>query len=390
MQVFKTYFSILKKQLLPIILYGVMFLSITILVTVNMDVANTDFSTRKALVMVVNEGGENSLINGFLDYLSTYASFVEPEETEEKRKDALFFRRVEYILTIPEDFSESFVTDGTVTLKKNIVPDSIEAISIDNAINNYFNMAKTYHNHIPEQDFEQLNAYIQKNLSLETSVIVESKTEEKASYSDIFFLNYFNYLGYIIIMVFITTVSMVMHSFNGIDIKRRHAASPISNRSMNIQLLFANLVFVTVYMIIFMLAGILLNKSREFNINTGLTLLNAAVFALSILCISYLVGISVKSKKAISALSTAISLSFAFLSGIFVPQELLGEAVLKVASFTPTFWYVRANNVIAGIQSSQWKEISTVLGYIGIQLGFAAALLSIALVVSKRKSQQAN
>jgi len=117
---------------------------------------------------------------------------------------------------------------------------------------------------------------------------------------------------------------------------------------------------------------------------------NATVFALTALSLSYLVGITVKSRKAVAALSTALSLSLAFISGMFVPQEYLGDSVLKVASFTPTYWYIKANNSIMNITNFKWDNISGIIAMMAIQLGFAAAIISIAMVVSKRKSQQAN
>jgi succinate-acetate transporter protein len=51
---------------------------------------------------------------------------------------------------------------------------------------------------------------------------------------------------------------------------------------------------------------------------------------------------------------------------------------------------VKANNTIETIGGGVWSQLSKVAGYMGIQLGFAAAIISIALVVSKKKSQQAS
>jgi ABC-2 type transport system permease protein len=124
------------------------------------------------------------------------------------------------------------------------------------------------------------------------------------------------------------------------------------------------------------------------NANTVLFWLNSFTFALVILSVSYLIGISVKSRKAISAISTAASVGLAFLSGMFVPQEFLGSPVLKVASFTPVYWFVKANNAIETVTQATWSQLSGIASYMAIQLGFAAAIISIALVVSKRKRQQ--
>jgi ABC-2 type transport system permease protein len=389
MQVFKTYFKILQKQLVPILIYAGIFLFISIMITSNIRVENEKYKSSKVKTMVINKDGQSSLIDGFLEYLEKYADFVETEEDEDKIKDALFFRKAVYILTIPEGFTDQFLKSGEAKLTKQTVPDSIEAISIDNAIDNYFNMARVYRNQIQGIDYEQLNSYIEKNLEEETEVKFNVVTKDEVTYSNGYNMNFFNFLAYIMVSAFITGVSMVMFSFHGVDIRRRHSASPLTSRFMNIQLLFANLIFVMSYLLVFIIAAYILNRDRMININTLLTWLNAFVFSITALSISYLVGITVKSRKAIAAIATTLSLGLSFLSGIFVPQEYLGSAVLKVAGFTPTFWYVKANNAIGKITSFQWEETSDIFSYMAIQIGFAAAFISISLVVSKRKSQQA-
>jgi ABC-2 type transport system permease protein len=389
MQVFKTYNKILKKQILSILIYVAMFLGITIMISSNIKTGKTEFQVSKANIAIVNEDGDSSLTDGFLKYMEKYVNFVDIEDSESARKDALFFRKIVYILTIPEGFSEDFLTNGEVQLDKQNVPDSIEAITVDNAINNYFNMANVYRKHVPELNYEELNTYVEQNLKEETQVAFDVEVEDEVSSSNTFNKYFYNYLGYIIISGFITGVSIVLVSFHGIDIRRRHFASPLTSRSLNAQLILGNLLFVLGYLLLFIVAGYLLNPYRILNINMLLTWTNLAAFALSALSISYLVGITVKSRKAISAISTALSLSLAFLSGIFVPQEYLGSSVLRVASFTPTYWYVKANNALETISSTKWEDVSQVVGYMAIQIGFAAAIISVALVVSKRKRQQA-
>jgi ABC-2 type transport system permease protein len=48
---------------------------------------------------------------------------------------------------------------------------------------------------------------------------------------------------------------------------------------------------------------------------------------------------------------------------------------------------VKANNAIGNLSSLQWPELSKIFGYMAIELGFAAAIISVALVISKRKTQ---
>jgi ABC-2 type transport system permease protein len=361
---------------------------LTIMFTSNITKSTDQFEAKKVSVMVINKDGENGLINGFLNYLEDYVNFVEPKKNVEAIRDALYNREVSYILTIPEGFTDSFYNNGSINLMKQTAPDSMEAITIDNAIDNYFNISLVYRGYLPDAGADEISSYVKANLQEKTTVQLNTEQKDSVSSGNSQNKYYFNYLGYIMIAIFITSVSSVMFSFHGLDIRRRHFASPITVRDLNVQLILANLIFVMIYLVIFIIAGYILNKDRIINANTVLFWLNSLAFALVILSVSYLIGISVKSKKAISAISTAGSVGLAFLSGMFVPQEFLGTPVLKVASFTPVYWFVKANNTIEFVTQTSWSQLSDIASYMAIQLGFAAAIISIALVVSKRKRQQ--
>jgi ABC-2 type transport system permease protein len=388
MQVFKAYFKILRKHLRPLLIYAGLFLFLMVAFIRTNNDSSSEFNTEKVPVMEINQDGENDFLKGLLDYLGMYVNYVEPVKEDREIQDALYFRKASYILTIPAGFTDKFLTDGQASMQKLTAPNTIEAITVDDAINNYLNMAKTYQGYIPEITAQELSQYVKASLQEETKVSLSKVTRDTTNEVNTRNKTYFNFLGYIMIAVFVTSVSTIMFSFRELDIRRRHSASPLSNRNLNLQLLAANAVFILAYLTIFLVYNF--NQTGILNLSTILFWINAATFAIVALSISYLIGISVNSKKAISVLSPGISLVFAFLSGMFVPQEYLGASVLKVASFTPAYWFVKANNTIETICGGVWSQLSKVAGYMGIQLGFAAAIISIALVVSKKKSQQAS
>lgn len=389
MQVFKTFFKLLKSQMTAIIMYGAGFLAMTIIIASSLiGKENGDFATEKTPIMVINEDGENSFIEGFLTYLDQYVEYVDIEKDENSKKDALFFGKIFYILTIPKGFSEDFLNGKQVSLTKELIPNIPETMSVDRAIDNYLNKARLYLSYIPELETEDLYSYINENLGNESVVHFDvNKNSDEVSANE-YNRNYFNYLGYIILGCFITGVSTVMLSFHNKEIRKRQNASPMSTRNMNIQLILANMVFVLVYLSIFIVAGYITNPYRMINHNGILFIINSVIYTLTALSISYLIGITVVSKNAVSALSTVVSLGFAFLSGVFVPQELLGKAVQKVSSFTPTYWYVKANDSIATLNELNWDNGVGIFTDMAIELGFALVIFSIILVVNKGKRQQ--
>ncbi|MNC77436.1 hypothetical protein D3C75_1293910 [compost metagenome] len=90
-----------------------------------------------------------------------------------------------------------------------------------------------------------------------------------------------------------------------------------------------------------------------------------------------------------SAIANVVGLGPSFISGVFVPQQFLWDTVLHIASFTPTYWFVQGNTRISTLTSFNWNSLSPVFYDMLIQIGFAVAFLSAALMLGKRKQLQA-
>lgn len=390
MQVFKLYFKLMKKKLLSIILYGVLFLGIVTIITFSIILQDGGkFNVKKVPILLVNNDEENELINSFKTFLANYVEYIDVRDDEEARKDAMFHHEIHYILTIPDGFTDKLLKGEEINLIRKAHPDRQDsARSVDNAVNSYMNIASIYVKYNPDTDIKDLADFMSMYSLPDTKVIIDSKKKDSLDSAE-FNKYYFNYLGYIMITCFILSISNVMMAFHNTDIRRRQFASPISNRSFNLQLILANLIFAIAYMIIFIFIGYVANPFRRLDMYLILTWINSLIFALTILCISYLIGITVKEKNAVQALSTILSLSLAFISGMFVPQEFLGEPVKRISCFTPAFWYVKANNAISEMAGSSSGNIYAILQYMAIQIGFVAVFLSVVLVVAKRNRQMA-
>ena len=83
-------------------------------------------------------------------------------------------------------------------------------------------------------------------------------------------------------------------------------------------------------------------------------------------------------------LAHIVGLSMSFLCGVFVPQSMLSGSVLAVGRFLPAYWYIRANNMLAGFG----KEVFDLGFYwkcIGIQFLFAAAMFALTAVAARQR-----
>jgi len=158
----------------------------------------------------------------------------------------------------------------------------------------------------------------------------------------------------------------------------------MKNKTFNLQLIMGNLVFAFICYGVMAGFGFILNRENMMSYNGLLLCINGLVFTIAALSISYLVGLLIKNRNAQSAIANVLALGFSFTSGVFIPQELLSDKALAIASFTPIYWYVKANNVIGTLSNFSFDNLSEVFTYMLIELGFAMAIFSVALVVSKQ------
>ncbi|MFZ7132329.1 MAG: ABC transporter permease [Eubacteriales bacterium] len=385
MPVYELSMKIIKKNLPSMLIYFFIFIGITMLfASMNTQQQEAVFSESKVNMTFIAE--ENTpLVEGFQEALSPYANFVTIEDEKEALQDALFFRTVEYIVRIPAGFTDSFMQGNHIMqLEITTLPSSVSGRYIDITIDQYFNTARLYVDGIPDITQEQLVKNLHNDLHYRTPV--EFQNEEVAESNHIFAKNYFNYLAYTNFSILILGLSAVILVFNKKDIKRRNSCSPLSPFRTNMEFLLAHLSFTVIAWAVMMICYLIFDHQNSQTIHTIYFMLNAFIFTLCASSASFLIGNLIKSQNSLSAITNVVTLGPCFISGIFVPQELLSPAVLKIASFTPTYWFAKANGIISGLTQFNSTQLQPVLSSMLIQLGFAVAFLSITLVLKKKRS----
>jgi len=384
MQVYKAFFKVILKNRAQIMICLVVFMVLALLLSsAYKPPQNTDFTKVKVNIAFINDDVDSPLVAGLKTYLGENANLVAIPDDTQKLQDALFFRQVEYILRVPAGFTAAMLNGSDVQLEKTTVPDSTSNIYMDLLINKYLNTAKTYTTYLPGLSQTDLVAHLQEDLANATAVtMISSGTHsayaEKSGY-------YFNFLSYSLFAILILGVCSVMLVFNNTDLKRRNLCSPLRSANMNFQMVLGNLSFAVAIWLILISASFFMYGSFMFTATGRLLLLNSFVFTLAALSISYLIGNLVKSRGAMSAIANVFALGTSFISGVFVPQALLGANVMTIASFTPTYWYVKANNEITAAVTFNAANLTSIFTSMLVILGFAVAVLAVTLVLIKQR-----
>jgi ABC-2 type transport system permease protein len=384
MNVYKAFYKIVLKNLPQLMIYIVVFISIAVLfskVSPGADVSG--FTETKVRLAFINED-ENSLITkGLQQHLQQKATLMDIAKDDESLQDALFFREVEYIVIVPKGFSESFLAGEEANIYKRTVPDSTNGIYMDLLIDGYLNTAKIYTEVFKDATPEEILMYIEEDLNKTIPVELMSMGQEDERSKRITF--YFNYISYALFSILILGLSMVMLVFNQEDLKRRNHCTPMQLKSMNAQMLLGIITFGVIVWGLLMGVGGILYGGYLFTTKGLLLMLNAFVFMLVVLSISYFLTHFIKGKNAMSAVANVFALGTSFIGGVFVPQELLADHILKVAAFTPTYWFVKSNRLINALGGGEMEYLMPIFINLLILVGFAVTICIVTLVVIKQK-----
>lgn len=378
MTVFKTFWKIIKKYKGTIILYTVMLVSFGG-INLSSKEANLNFTNEKPDVLIVNKGENIGLTKNLIDYLSQNTNIVQIENFEEKRNDALFYRDVNYIIYINDDYREKILNGENVTLDIKSTND-YSAHLAEMILNKYLtvqNLCRAY-----TTNEQELINKINKTLKEESKVVVSSKVDKTAENK---VSRYFNFASYSILAAIIFIITLVMTSFKEKTINKRITVSSMNYKKHNNLLLISGLAYVLVLWLLYTLLAIILLKSSVLNTKGLLYILNSLVFSLSALTFALLISTLVKNKDAIGGIVNVVALGSAFLCGAFLPVEYLGSNVLKLAHIFPAYYYINTNNKIMSAEIIDKTLLTNILPNTLTLILFMILFIIINNLITKQK-----
>ncbi|MBQ8377688.1 MAG: ABC transporter permease [Oscillospiraceae bacterium] len=382
MQVLNVFFKVLKKKFPSALAYIIVFFSIAIAMA-NMGGTTESFEdTRVTLSVIDRDKTETS--KAFVDYISKNNKVVSIEDDERAITDSIYNEVVSYVVVINEGYESKISTGETEGLFSNYKsPKSSKGVFIDGKIDLYTKTLSAYI--LNGNTTDEAVKKTSETLGDEVEVKLESFKKDKSSEFSESFAFYFQYLPYGILSVLITALSPVLLTLNKKEIKDRTNCSCIKFSSQTAQMILGSFIFAIVLWAVFAFAGVMMNDGALSERHL-LAVLNSFVFALISLAIALIVSNLAKTQESVGMLANIVGLGMSFLCGVFVPQSLLGEGVLNVARILPAYWYVRANDMLAGINNDVYS-IGNFMKFLGIEIAFAVVLFVVAIVISRMKKR---
>lgn len=384
MQVFNAFIKIARKRLGTIITYFSIFAVLCFIMTSQRDTQfDSNFQSTSLDICIIDRDGSTASL-ALTDYLSSIHNRIDLPDDEEVLQDNLYYRYVDYILTIPEGFEEKLKNGTDSELLTNVkIPGSGNGAFIDQQIDSYLQTIQMYlaGGYTLENAIASTDSFLAESPDV-TSV---SFTKENSNDSDAFY--FFRYLPYVLVAILISGLSPLLVTMNEKDLRARTTCSSLSLSNHNLQVSLGATVYSLSVWLAFMLLGIIFYRTEMFTTNALYAMLNSFIFLLFTASVTLLISLFSPSPNIANMLSNVISLSMSFLCGIFVPQSMLSENIVKASRFLPAYWYTRANDMLGGLSDTAlsiegyWQSIL-------VQLLFTVAIFVAILVTSKLKQQR--
>lgn len=366
MTVFKVYCKIMRRSGIGLTVYVLIFTVIAIGIFLSEKSGEEVKPARNLKIAVINlDDREESL--GLLEFLKQNFKVLEWEDDEVILKESLFTQDIEYALKIEKGGElTSYAYSNTVV---NVL--------VNERIREYLSLNRLlYAYRIKEKPEKIAGEIMSRDLLLSFNT---GKEGRNISYN---FKGYFTALSYVLSAVLMMGVYIGKDAFYKRKVKNRIGISKESMKSFNLKLFASSGTFVLVTWLYFVLLCVtLFGLEHLSNGMIYMYIFGSFIFMIPTIALSYLVALFSKNYEMSSALVNMITLPSAFISGVFVPREVLPEFVEKIAIFSPMYW---ATRVYENIADGNFFVPETGF-FLLIEILMGGMFLSIALVLTKNR-----
>ena len=378
MTVFKTFLKVLNKCKGTIIMYTIILVAFGIF---NMKTSDnqTNFVASKPDILIINNDVEEGITKNLIEYMKKNSEIIEVADNEEARNDALFYRDVNYIIYIPENFRQDFLDGKNPKIEIKSTGD-YQASLAEMMLERYIRIANTYTSTLNSE--EEIISSINETLEKETKTELTSKLDTD-NLSKMAF--YYNFANYSMLAGCVYVICIILSSFKSEMIRKRTTISSMNYKKYNIQLLLSNSLFAFVLALVYAGLSFILIGDTMFTLNGLFSIINLFVLTLCALTIAFLIGNLLSNKEAINGIVNVVALGSSFLCGSFVPMEWLPDSILKIAHILPSYYYVQNNEILKEMEVFNLETLEPILMNMAIMIAFSLVFILITNVITKKK-----
>lgn len=378
MTVFKAFLKVLKAYKIPIIIYTVFLIAFG---GINMQTSDnsTSFVASKPDVFIINYDEEKGITKDLINYIEDNSNIIDLKNNEDAINDAVFYRDVNYIIYIPENFREDFLNNKNPKIEVKSTGDyraSLAEIMLDK----YMKTANLYNSSLDDEDeiIEKINDILSKKTEIEITSKLDTDKLSRVAF-------YYNFLNYSILAGCVYVICLILSSFKGENIRKRTIISSMNYKEYNRKLLLSNSLFAIILWFFYVVLSIILLGDIMFTMHGILYILNSFIFTLCTLSVAFLIANLVSNKNAINGIVNVVALGASFICGAFVPMSLLPDAILKIAPILPSYWYIKSNELLTSIQVFNIDTLKPIFTNMLAIVIFTIIFIVITNIISSKK-----
>lgn len=343
---------------------------------------DTSFRSEKPSVTIINndEGGE--IAAGLTEYLKKNCE-VKKFATKEELDDALFYRKVSYVITIPDGFTDSLMNGGDPEIETRSTGTSYSSLA-GTMLQQYVRTVKEYSGSADDaaEVVDLVSKSLDKSASVKIDRVSDVDAEELSSAAA-----YFNFENYAFILAVIYVVGIILMSFREDNTRRRIIAGGMPLRRHDRQLILCCSLFALAMWAFYTVMGLLLFRNAMWSANGALFALNSFVFMLCVLLLGFMIAELVRTRNALNGVMNVVALGTSFICGAFVPLYLLPRWVVKSAHVLPSYWFVVNNDEIAALDTVTKDALAPILANMGAVIGFAVLFFALSQFFASRAAK---
>jgi len=380
MTVFKTFLKILYACRIPILTYTIILI---IFGGINMQTSDnpTNFKEEKPDILIINNDSNKGITKNLIEHIENNSNIIDIKNDKEKVADALFYRDINYIIYIPNNFNKEFLKGNNPKIKIKTTKD-YQASLANIMLEKYLKVANIYASSFDTES--QIIENINNTLKIKTDVELKSKLDS-SNLANLAY--YYNFASYSILAGCVYVICLILSSFKNKNITKRTIISSMNYKEHNRKLLLSNTFFALIIWFLYILVSILFVGDIVFSYHGLLFILNSLIFTICAISIAFLIGNIVNDKNAINGIVNVVALGSSFLCGAFVPMQYIPTKVLNLAHLLPTYWYIKSNEDLKVMEVININTLKPVFINMLIILLFSLIFIIITNIISRKKRQ---
>lgn len=378
MTVFRSFLKILNKNKFIVIMYTVILVFFGT-ININTNNSGTKFKDSKPDVLIINNDENIGITKDLINYIDSSSNIINIKNDESSINDALFYRDVNYIIYIPKDFRKDILDGKNPEINVKKTGDYMSSLAEMN-LEKYIKLISIYNDVFDDEDemIKKINENLKEDVNIEVTSKLDIDNLSKLS-------SYYNFANYSLLAGLVYVICLILSSFKEKNVRERTIISSVNYKTYNRQLLLSNSLFALILWLLYVIISFITLGNVMFSMHGVFYMINSFIFTLCALAIAFLIGNIVNSKGAINGIVNVVALGSSFLCGAFVPMEYLPNIVLNVAHILPSYWYIKANEVLKSVEIFNFDSLKPILINMSMLIAFTVLFIIITNIISSKK-----